>query len=201
MISSDLATRSIGPMTEISIPSRGSSSVCTGTKRGSRKAAEIALDVTAWKSGWTAWIEPMQPRRSPSFVFSVTKAPAGRHSSSSKSAAFHSGARPACTTSIVSRAIRRSCLRWMSLSTVDEHEVADVDEDAGTLPDDEHRVFFVNCVGERDGAAEERHVPEDDRDVRLAAALRRDPLHDEAPAEDGLPGQADGQPEVLGGHS
>src|SRR5438105_8567836 len=143
----------------------------------------------------------MQPRRSPLRVRNVTKAPAGGRGSSSKSAAFDSGARPAWTTSIDSRAIRRSCLRWMSVSTVDEHEVADINDDAGTLPDDEHRVFFVNCVGERDDAADERHVPEDDRDVRLPAALRSDPLHDEAAAEDGLPGQADREPEVLRGHS
>src|ERR1051325_501148 len=143
----------------------------------------------------------MQPRNSPLPVRSVTRAPAGRRRSWSNSPASHPGARPACATSMASRAIRRSRCLCVSLSTIDEHEIPGVNDQPENLRDDEHRVFFVNCVGQRDGAAEDREPPEDERDVGLAAALRGDPLHEEARAEDGLPEEAEGEPKRIETHS
>ena len=80
MTSSKAVTRSIGPMTEISMNTFASSSRRTGRKRGSRNAALSALEWTARQSASRAWIEPMQPRRSPACVRRVTNAPAGRRS-------------------------------------------------------------------------------------------------------------------------
>ena len=99
------------------------------------------------------------------------------------------------------RAIRRSCWRWFSLSTVDEHEIADVNDEPGTLPNDEHRVSFVNCVRGGDDAAAQRQIPEDQRDVALALSLGRNPLHDKARAEDELAEEAEDEPGAIECHS
>src|ERR1041385_6016158 len=139
----------------------------------------------------------MQPRRSPPRVRRVTNAPAGWRSASSYSAASGGSKQPSNAHSIDVRARERSCLRCASPS-IDEHQVADVDDQSRRLPDDEHRVAAVNCVRGGDGAADEREVPELDRNVALPPALRGDPLHDEARGEDELPAEADEDPEVPG---
>src|SRR5437588_8109313 len=182
-MSSMFFTCSIGPMTEISSSSVVISSARTGKNLGSRNAAEIALDATARHSGSTARIEPMHPRRSPPFVRSVTNAPAGCRRASSKSASLKAGGRPASIDSIDVRASFRSWRRCCSLSTVDEHQVPDIHEESRSLPDDEHCVMLVNRISRGDDSADDRQVPERQRDVALALPLGGDPLHDEARAE------------------
>src|SRR5437867_5880865 len=56
----------------------------------------------------------------------------------------------------------------------------------------------MNCVGGGDRAADQRQIPELNRNVALAPPLRRDPLHDEARSEEKLAEQADEDPEVPG---
>src|SRR3989442_10012122 len=98
---------------------------------------------------------------------------------------------------MVVRARKRSCLRCSSVS-MDEHQVADVDNQARGLTHDERRVAAMNCVRGGDRAADQRQIPELDRDVALAPPLGRDPLHDEARREDELAAEADEDPEVPG---
>src|ERR1041385_1701147 len=95
------------------------------------------------------------------------------------------------------RASARSCLRCSSAS-MDEHQVADVDDEPRGLPHDEHRVASVNCVRGGDRAADDGEIPELDGDVALPPSLGGDPLHDEPRREDELPGEADEDPEVPG---
>src|SRR5436190_16454473 len=103
----------------------------------------------------------MQPRRSSDFVFSVTKAPAGLRNVSSIEVSSSSGGRPSRTAAMELRAICRSCLRWISVSmAMDEHQVADVDDQSGRLSHDEHRIAAMDCVNRGDRAADEREVPE-----------------------------------------
>src|SRR5581483_3026323 len=200
-ISSTSRTLSIGPITEISSRSWGSSCFSTGKKRGSRNAAEIALEVTALNNGSTARIDPMQPRNSPARVRRVTNAPAGRRRSSSKSSAFHCGARWSRTISIDVRASCRSLFRCSSLSTVDQHQVANVHNQAGPLSDDEHGVVSVDCVSGGDQSSQDGEVPENERNVALLPPFGGDPLHDEPRAEDELAEQTEGEPEPVEGHA
>src|SRR6185436_1068460 len=80
--------------------------------------------------------------------------------------------------------------------TIDEHQIADVDDQARALPDDEHRVAAVNCVDGGDHAAREREVPEDDRNVARLLPRRGDPLDDEARAEEELADETEGDPKI-----
>src|SRR5205085_10722619 len=137
----------------------------------------------------------MQPRRSPPRTRRVTNAPARRRSGASYMAASGASKQPSKAHAMELRARERSCLRCSSAS-MDEHEVADVDDEPRGLPDDEHRVAAVNCVRRGDRAADQREVPELDGDVALAPPLRGDPLDDEARRKDGLSGEADEDPEV-----
>src|SRR5215208_7903344 len=84
----------------------------------------------------------------------------------------------------------------MGAAAVDEHQVADVDDESPALRNGEHGVPNVNCVDEGDDPAAEREVPEHDRDVADLLPLGGDPLDDEARAEDQLAGKAEGDPEV-----
>src|SRR5438876_3917652 len=137
----------------------------------------------------------MHPRRSPPMVRRVTNAPAGRRSGSPRNSSAGASKQPSNAQRIDVRASERRSLRCSSLS-MDEHEVADVDDQAGELPDDEHRVAAVNGICRGDRAADQREVPEVDRDVALPLPLRGDPLHDETRGEDELAEETDENPEV-----
>src|SRR5438128_9937046 len=143
----------------------------------------------------------MQPRRSPRFVRSVTNAPAGRRSASSYSPTVRRGARPSSTDSIDVRASLRSCRRCSSLSTIDEHQVADVHHQSRSLPDDEHCVSLVNRISGGDDSADDRQIPKDQRDMAFPLALRSDPLNDETRAEDELTEETEGEPGAVEGHA
>src|SRR5260221_13328906 len=193
MMSSVSVTCSMGPMTEISSSSAGSSSAVTGTKRGSRKAALTALETTARRSGSRATIEPMQPRSSPARVRTMTKQPAGRSSSSSASSLASSlpsslassvsvtaGRRPARTLSIDCRAMARSLFRCVSLSmAVNEHQIPGVDDESGSLAEDDDRIATQQAVNRHEHPSPQRQPPEAHRDMALAPALRRNPLNNE----------------------
>src|SRR5712692_622586 len=139
----------------------------------------------------------MQPRRSPAGVCSDTKAPAGRRSASSKSSSFQSAARPCSAASMDCRAIWSNRFRCASVSMpMDQHQVANVDDQAGCLPHDEDRIAAMNGVGERDRAPDHRQIPELNRDVALPLTLRGDPLDDESPGEEKLADKADENPEI-----
>src|SRR5947207_12400964 len=142
----------------------------------------------------------MQPRRSPAFV-SVTNAPAGLRRASSKSLSARDGARPASIDSIDVRASLRSCRRCSSLSTVDEHQVADIDDESRSLSNDEHCVMPVNRVSGGDDSAGDRQIPEHQWYVALAFPLRGDPLDDETRAEHDLPDEAEREPGAVERHA
>src|SRR6185369_7254563 len=111
--------------------------------------------------------------------------------------ASSSGWLPSRTAAMELRAIRRRDWRWISVNmAADEHQVADVDDQPGCLSHDEHRIAAMDCVDRRDRAADERQVPELDRNVAPLLPLRDDPLHDETRREDELPGETDDEPEV-----
>src|SRR5438309_5020269 len=196
LISPTSATRSIGPMTEISTWMPGSSSLRSGSNRGSRNAALMALCETATYSGATGSIEPIQPRSS-SFSVRVTNAPARRRRSSSNASPVSSARLPAKTEAIDSRARVRSSLRCGTFSmAMDQHQVSGVDDQSGRLSENDHRVTPKNAVDRHQDSAGEGEPPEADRDVRHLAALRRDPLDDEASREDRLRDEAERGEEV-----
>src|SRR6266542_4080986 len=172
-----------------------------GKNRGSRIAADTALEATALKSGSIARIDPMHPRKSPFFVRNVTNAPAGRRRASSKSFSLSTGGRPPSTDSIDVRASFRSCRRCSSLSTVNEHQVADVYDEARPLSDDENCVSLVNRVSGGDDSAGDGEVPENQRDVTFPFALGGDPLDDEARSENDLPCETEDEPGAIEGHA
>src|SRR5512139_1746381 len=77
----------------------------------------------------------------------------------------------------------------------DEVEVAQVDEDAQGLPDDEHRIAPVHGVGEEEERAGDAQEPERHGDDAPPLALAREPLDDEAAREDQLPDEPEHEPE------
>src|SRR3546814_9691284 len=68
-------------------------------------------------------------------------------------------------------------LRLLAPFPMDEPQIAEIDEQAGALSEDEHRVLAPQRVHEQDGAAGQREIPEGDRDDALAADLALQPLH------------------------
>src|SRR2546423_4939048 len=84
--------------------------------------------------------------------------------------------------------------------SIDEHQVADVDDQSRCLSDDEHRIAAMDCVRGGDQPADDREIPELDRDVARAPALGGDPLHDETRPEDELAEEADHDPGVPTEH-
>src|SRR3546814_1650737 len=57
-------------------------------------------------------------------------------------------------------------LRLLAPFPMDEPQIAEIDEQAGALSEDEHRVLAPQRVHEQDGAAGQREIPEGDRDDR-----------------------------------
>src|SRR5262245_35814227 len=82
----------------------------------------------------------------------------------------------------------------------DEVEVARVDEEAGALAQDEHGITAPQRVEQEGQAAADREIPEGARHHALAQALGRDPLNEEARGEEGLPEEADAEPNLIRGH-
>src|SRR5262247_2311916 len=60
-----------------------------------------------------------------------------------------------------------------------EVKVAQIDEHAKRLAEDEDRIADVEGVDQQQEASADRKEPERNRHHHLAGALRRDPLHDE----------------------
>ena len=79
---------------------------------------------------------------------------------------------------------------------VDEHQVSNVNDETCTLSDDEDRVTTMNRVDRGHDSAGQREVPEDDGNVAGLFTLGRDPLDDEARAEEELPAESERDPEV-----
>src|SRR5207253_127831 len=103
--------------------------------------------------------------------------------------------------SIVVRASLSSGWRCCSFSTIDEHQVADVDHQPRPLPDDEDDVALMNRISGRDDSSDDGEIPEDDRDVALALLLGSDPLHDEARSENDLAEETEGKPGLIERHA
>src|SRR5471030_3239507 len=73
----------------------------------------------------------------------------------------------------------------------DELQIAQIDEYAERLPDNEHRVFAVQRVAEQHQPAANREYPERGRHHAAAGAFGGDPLHDKAHREQNLRDIAD----------
>src|SRR5262245_10549870 len=99
---------------------------------------------------------------------------------------------------VMGRSARRARLR--ARRSVDEVEIAGVDQEPGRLPENEDGVQSVDGVGEQGHAAPHRPVPELDGNHALPRPLGGDPLHDEPRGEEGLPHQPHPQPHLIDCH-
>jgi hypothetical protein len=72
------------------------------------------------------------------------------------------------------------------LFALDEVEIAQVNEYAKSLAQDEHRVLDVERVAEQQQAAADRKTPKCQRDDAFASALRSNSLHQKAHGERGV---------------
>src|SRR6266511_1611839 len=170
-------------------------------RRQSRLDAGLVQKGLAVPSIFCGHLRQQQPRKSPFFVRNVTNAPAGWRRASSKSFSLSTGGRPPSTDSIDVRASFRSCRRCSSLSTVNEHQVADVYDEARPLSDDENCVSLVNRVSGGDDSAGDGEVPENQRDVTFPFALGGDPLDEDRKSENDLPCETEDEPGAIEGHA
>src|SRR6185436_8122386 len=83
----------------------------------------------------------------------------------------------------------------MRAAAMNQHQVSDVDHQSRSLPDDEHRISPMDCIECGDRSADQREIPELDRNVALASPLGRDPLDDETRSENELSEEADRNPD------
>src|SRR5215831_3983928 len=82
----------------------------------------------------------------------------------------------------------------------DQVEVAEIDEEAGALAEDEDGVLTVDRVDEERQPPADREEPERERDHALAPALGRDPLHEKAHGEECLAQESHAEPYVIRHH-
>src|SRR5574341_59138 len=85
-------------------------------------------------------------------------------------------------------------------ASVDEVEIAGVDEEPCRLADDEHGVGPVDRVGQERRAPADREEPEGAGHDALPRALGSDPLDEEAGGEERLAEQSDTEPHLFRGH-
>ena len=78
----------------------------------------------------------------------------------------------------------------------DQLNIANIDEGAEALAQDENKVLFVNGIGQHDQPAPEAKIPEDFGDDALLDALAVNPLNDKAHHKKALTEKTYGDPEV-----
>ena len=85
--------------------------------------------------------------------------------------------------------------------TRDENQVANVDHGSDALAGDEHRIFPIDRIGQRDESPDQAHIPKGNRDLTLRLSFRRNPLDDPAAEEQPLAEKSDGEPNSLDAHN
>ena len=84
--------------------------------------------------------------------------------------------------------------------SVDEYQIAKIDERADALSRNKHRVLPVDGIGECDEPADQAHIPKGDGNAAFGVPFRRDPLNHPATEKETLAEEADADPNYFDAH-
>src|SRR5579875_2224869 len=133
---------------------------------------------------------------------------AGMSATEGDAAAIGGGSAMACSRCgslrrarrIGKRRIRAPLRRRLSAMTMDEVEIAEIDDEAAGLAGHEGPAPKMDRIDEADCRPCDAEIPEGVGHHALARPLALDPLHDEAHEEHALADEAHRGPDLFGGH-